>query len=88
MTEIIARIIFRQALIETQKLACSCNDFHARNPLACHTIANDLNAAGVRCDIAAQLARARRGEVYGVEQSFCLRELLKLFCHDAGLAND
>ncbi len=87
MTEIVACIVFRQALVKAKHLAIARDYFHASHPASGHAIANHFDAARVGRHIAAKLARSRRRKIDRIVQTFGFGKLLQLLGYNAWLAN-
>ena len=63
MAKIIAGIVFNQPAIKLENIAIAGDHFKAQHPVTSHAVADDINAARIGGDVAADLAGAGRGEI-------------------------
>ena len=83
LPQVIPSIVFDQASIKIEQLAGTVNDLQACHPITGHAVTNNLDAAGIGGNVAADLARATGCEINGIEQPALHSILLQLLGHCA-----
>jgi hypothetical protein len=88
MPQVVPRGVLDQTAIQLQNVPPARDDLQAGDPVARHPVADDLDAAGVGGDVAADLAGTARGEIDREHQATigCVR--LDLRGDNTGLDGD
>ena len=85
MTQVVAGRVLHETVIQVEHRAGAGDHFQSGDPVARETVADHADAAGVRRDVAADLARTGRREVDRIEQTALRRVILQRFGDDARL---
>ncbi len=85
MAQVVTGRVLHEAVIQIEHGAGAGDHFQSGHPVARETVADHADAAGIRRDVAADLARPGRREVDRIEQAAFRRVVLQRLGNDAGL---
>ena len=85
LAQVVTAGVLDQAAVEFEHLAGAADHGHPGDPLAGVAVADHADAAGIGGDVAADGARAARGEIHRVHQPMPARSLVQRLQRHAGL---